>query len=170
VVLDPFFGTGTTGAVAKRMGRNWVGIEREELYAQLAAQRIMEVVPPLVPDEMIPAPLDTPKTRIPFVTLLEHGLISAGEELRLGRTARYAVVQEDGTISAGAYRGSIHRVGAQCLARPSCNGWEHWFYKNKATGEYMALDTLREPLRRAMEAKDAPDEETAVVESVQRAG
>ena len=150
VVLDPFFGTGTTGAVAKRMNRNWIGIEKEETYAKLARRRIMEVMPPLVPDEMMPPPLDTAKSRIPFAMLLEHGLIQAGDVLRLDRTEHEAVVQEDGTISNSRYRGSIHKVGSQCLGKPSCNGWDHWFYRDKLTGEYCALDVLREPIRRAM--------------------
>jgi len=150
VVLDPFFGTGTTGAVAKRMGRNWIGIEREPVYAQLAHDRINAVVPPLVPDEMLPPPLDIRKTRIPFVMLLEHGLLNAGEQLRLGRTQQFAVVQEDGTICCNTHRGSIHKVGSLCLGKPSCNGWEHWFYMHKETGEYVPLDSLREPIRKAM--------------------
>ena len=157
VVLDPFFGTGTTGAVAKRMNRNWIGIEREETYAKLARQRIMEVMPPLVTDEKLPPPLDAAKTRIPFAMLLEHGLIQAGEVLRLGRTEHEAVVQEDGTISNSRYRGSIHKVGSLCLGKPSCNGWDNWFYRDKKTGEYCPLDLLREPIRTAMSRNDAAE-------------
>lgn len=150
VVLDPFFGTGTTGAVAHRMGRNWVGIEREESYTRLATRRIAEVMPPLIPDDMMPPPLDIVKSRIPFVMLLEHGLLQAGDVLRLGRTEHEAIVQEDGTISNSTYRGSIHKVGSLCLGKPSCNGWDHWFYRDKRTGEYCALDVLRDPIRKAM--------------------
>ncbi len=150
VILDPFFGTGTTGAVAKKMGRNWVGIEREEVYAKLAADRITMVVPPLVPDADLPAPLDKPKTKIPFVALLEHGLMQAGDELKLARTNHVAIVQEDGTIVCMNLRGSIHKVGSLCLNKPSCNGWDHWLYQHKQTGEYLPIDNLREPIRKAM--------------------
>jgi len=153
VVLDPFFGTGTTGAVAKRLLRNWIGIEREPTYVELATQRIEQVVPPLIPDAMTPPPLDAPKIKIPFVMLLEHGLLLPGTMLRLGRSDIAAVVQEDGTLVCNDRRGSIHKLAAQCLGKPSCNGWEHWYYRDPLTGDYMVLDTLREPLRRQLESK-----------------
>lgn len=155
VVLDPFFGTGTTGAVAKKLRRRWIGIEREESYVTLARERIAGVAPPLVPDELLPPPLDAPKLKIPFVMLLEQGLLEPGAKLRLGRTEHFATVQEDGTLACNDLRGSIHRLGAQLLGKPSCNGWEHWYYQDPRTGEYLALDTLREPIRRAMEQQSA---------------
>lgn len=150
VVLDPFFGTGTTGAVAKRLRRHWIGIEKEALYVQLACQRIAQVVPPLLPDDMLPPPLDAPKLRIPFAMLIEHGLLPIGAKLRLDRTEHIACVLEDGTLTCNGFRGSIHRVAAQCLGKPSCNGWEHWYYQDARTGEYLVLDTLREPLRKLL--------------------
>jgi len=148
VVLDPFFGTGTTGAVAKRLRRHWIGIERETAYVRLAEQRIAEIVPPLIPEEMLPPPLDTPKVKIPFVLLLENNLILPGASLRLGRSEHIAIVQEDGTLSYQGQRGSIHTIAAKCLGKPSCNGWDHWYYQDPHTGEYLALDTLRELVRR----------------------
>lgn len=151
IVLDPFFGTGTTGAVAARLRRQWIGIEREPSYVDLAESRIAQVVPPLLPDELAPPPLDTPKMRIPFGTLLEHGLLHSGAILRLGRTEFEAQVQEDGTVVCNGLRGSIHRVAAQCLNKPSCNGWEHWHYRHALTGEYLPLDTLREHVRVLLE-------------------
>lgn len=156
VVLDPFFGTGTTGAVAKSLRRRWIGIEKEQLYAELARARIAEVVPPLMPDEMLPPPLDAPKLRVPFVMLLEHGLLPVGAALRLDRTEHIARVQEDGTVACNSFRGSIHRVAAQCLGKPSCNGWEHWYYQDTRTGEYLVLDTLREPLRKLLTESGSP--------------
>ncbi len=153
VVLDPFFGTGTTGAVASRLLRNWIGIERMPDYVDLARQRISQVVPPLLPDAMTPPPLDAPKIKIPFMMLLEHGQLLPGTLLRLGRTETTAIVQEDGTLVCGDRRGSIHKLAAQCLGKPSCNGWEHWFYRDPLTGDYMILDTLREPLRRQLEGR-----------------
>lgn len=151
VVLDPFFGTGTTGAVATRLRRNWIGIERETAYVELAKTRIAHVVPPLLPDELTPPPLDLPKRKIPFGMLLEHGLLKAGATLRLGRSEFEAQVQEDGTLACNGLRGSIHRVAAQCLNKPSCNGWEHWHYRHVLTGEYLPLDTLRERMRVLLE-------------------
>jgi modification methylase len=158
IVLDPFFGTGTTGAVAKRLRRNWIGIEKEIGYVALAEARIAEVVPPLMPEEMLPPPLDAPKIKVPFVTLLEHGLLRAGATLRLGRTEHIAVVQEDGTLVCNGRRGSLHRVAAQCLGKPTCNGWEHWYYQDPRTGEYLVLDTLREPIRKLLEGRYAAAE------------
>ncbi len=152
VVLDPFFGTGTTGAVAKRLRRHWIGIEREADYVALAEARLAQIVPPLLPDEMLPPPLDAPKVRIPFVMLVEYHLLPVGATLRLGRTEHIACVQEDGTIVCNGLRGSIHRVAAQCMGKPSCNGWEHWYYQDMRTGEYLVLDTLRESLRRLLAA------------------
>ena len=151
VVLDPFFGTGTTGAVAERMRRKWVGIERENEYVDLAKRRIARVEMPVVPDEFTPPPLDAPQLRIPFGLLLEHGLLKPGARLQLGHTELEAVVQEDGTVVCGNLRGSIHKVGAQCLGKPSCNGWQHWYYRENLIGEYLPLNTLREVIRRQME-------------------
>jgi modification methylase len=150
VVLDPFFGTGTTGAVARRLRRHWIGIEREAGYVELARRRIAQVAPPLLPDEMLPPPLDAPKLKVPFAMLLEHRLLAAGATLRLDRTEHTATVQEDGTIVCNGLRGSIHKVAAVCLGKPSCNGWEHWYFRCRLTGEYLPLDTLREPMRRIL--------------------
>ena len=151
VILDPFFGTGTTGAVAKRLRRHFVGIEQDDLYVRVARERIEAIVPPLVPDEMLPPPIDNPKTKIPFTLLLEFGLLHPGATLRLGKTEHIACLLEDGTLVCGAHRGSIHKVGALMLGKPSCNGWENWYYQDKATGEMRILDTLREEMRRLME-------------------
>lgn len=151
VVLDPFFGTGTTGAVAARLRRQWIGIERETTYVELARARIARIVPPLLPDELTPPPLDTPKRKIGFGILLEQGLVRPGDTLRLGRTEFEARVQDDATLVCGGERGSIHRVAARCLNKPSCNGWEHWHYRHTLTGEYLPLDTLRERARLLLE-------------------
>jgi len=152
LVLDPFFGTGTTGAVAARLRRRWIGIEQKPSYVRLAKQRIAQVVPPLLPDELTPPPLDAPRIKIPFGMLLECSLLVPGATLRLGRTEFEAQVQDDGTIVCNGIRGSIHRVAAQCLKKPSCNGWEHWHYRHAMTGEYLPLDTLRERVRLTKEA------------------
>ena len=102
---------------------------------------------------MLRHPLDAPKIKIPFVSLLEHGLLSVGAMLRLNRTEHFAYVLEDGTIACNGLRGSIHKVGAQCLNKPSCNGWENWYYQHPSTGEYLVLDTLRSQFRQLRDAQ-----------------
>lgn len=146
VVLDPFFGTGTTGAVCKRFHRHWIGIERETLYVELARQRIGQVTSVL--PEMLPVEAGKRSPpRIPFQALLDCGLLQPGEELSFRRSGIRARVESDGTISWNGQRGSIHRIGALAAGRPACNGWEHWYYRD-AAGEWQPLDRLREELRR----------------------
>ena len=147
VVLDPFFGTGTTGAVAKRLRRRFIGIEKEDVYVHLARTRIAEIAPPLVPDEMLPPPLDAPKKRIAFTLLLEFNLVQPGMILRLGKTQQTAAVMEDGSLVSGELRASIHKLAALCLGKPSANGWDHWQYLDEKTGEYRTLDALRQAMR-----------------------
>lgn len=148
LVLDPFFGSGTTGAVAKKLGRRWLGIERDPQYAALAQARIDAVAPPL-PDAAIYAPTTKPKPpRVPFISLLEAGLLQPGDRLRLGTTDLYAAVTADGALLHGALRGSIHQVGTALLGAP-CNGWAHWRYYDRAATDWLPLDTLRQRLLRA---------------------
>jgi modification methylase len=142
VVLDPFCGTGTTAAVAKRLGRNFITIDREEAYVCIARERIAAVQ--TLPFSKEGAPAEAPKPRVSFLSLVEAGIIRPGEELRLCKTNIAAIVQADGTLVANGYRGSIHKVGAQCLALPSCNGWTHWQYRDPQIGEWRLLDELRQ--------------------------
>jgi DNA modification methylase len=146
VVLDPFFGTGTTGAVAKRLHRHWIGIERDPAYVKVAQERIDSVVAaqdgsPFVSRSKREAP------RVPFGNLLEAGLLQPGDTLYLDKTRGVAQVQADGTLRSGDVSGSIHRVGAQLLGLPALNGWEHWYYKDAETGELRQIDELREKVR-----------------------
>ncbi|MBN2303452.1 MAG: site-specific DNA-methyltransferase [Anaerolineae bacterium] len=151
VVLDPFMGTGTTAAVAKRLRRRWIGIERDETYVTAARQRIAAVDPlPAAHPLLKTASREKPR-RVPFLTLLERGYLHPGQRLRLGRTGqRTAVILEDGRIQSGDVTGSIHRVGAHLKNAPSCNGWMHWYYRDEDTGELMMLDTLREKVRQTL--------------------
>lgn len=147
VVLDPFFGSGTTGAVAKKLGRRWLGIERDAQYAALARARLDAVAPPLPAAELY-APTTRPKPpRVPFIHLLEAGLLQPGDRLRLGTGETYAAVTADGALIHGALRGSIHKVGTALLQAP-CNGWLHWHYRDTASGAWLPLDTLRQRLLR----------------------
>ena len=143
VVLDPFFGTGTTGAVARRLGRRWIGIERDPAYARLAEQRIAAIPPDQVPQELLAAP-QTPR-RVPFGALLEAGLLQAGQELTFGeRGIPVARIMADGRIRCGDLTGSIHQV-ARALADAPANGWTHWYFEE--AGRRHPIDELRQRFR-----------------------
>jgi modification methylase len=149
VVLDPFFGTGTTGAVAKRLGRHYIGIEREDAYIAAAAERIAAVQPAPSDDPVTLglAPTRRAQKRIPFAMLLEHGLLLPGQIVFFdGRRDRPAEVLADGTLRMpDGTRGSIHAAGARMAGQASCNGWEHWFYDDDGT--LRPIDDLRSQLR-----------------------
>jgi hypothetical protein len=142
VILDPFFGTGTTGAVARRLNRRWIGIEREATYIQVAQQRIEQVIPEDTPAPSAPAKKD----RVPFKRLLAEGLISPGQVLVFRRDPELmALVRGDGRLQYRDLNGTIHTV-ARMLAGAPCNGWQHWYFTD-ANGELQPLDSLRQSLR-----------------------
>ncbi|GAB4438151.1 MAG: adenine-specific DNA-methyltransferase CcrM [Chloroflexi bacterium OHK40] len=149
IVLDPFFGTGTTGAVARRLGRHYIGVEREAAYVAAARARIAAI--PAAPADAealgsIPTRRSVP--RLPFAALLERGFLRPGQPLYFrGRRDLVATVLADGTLrAADGTRGSIHRVGAHVGELPACNGWEHWHYEDES-GVLAPIDTLRERAR-----------------------
>ena len=143
-VLDPFFGTGTTGAVARKLDRNFIGIENDRSYVEIAHERIAGISP--VAD---PALLDTPakrsEPRIPFGWLVERGLLSPGEVLTDMRKRHTAKVRADGSIISSEHRGSIHKVGAAVQGAPACNGWQFWCIA--IDGKLVPIDVLRQQLR-----------------------
>ncbi len=150
VILDPFFGTGTTGAVAKRLGRHFIGIERERAYADAAMARISAIVP--LDDEALRVTRGKRALpRVPFGQLLEAGLLVPGIELSDVRQKHTAIVRADGSLKAGAFTGSIHKVGAHVQGASACNGWTFWHYKNPKTGGLRAIDHLRQNLRNQRE-------------------
>ncbi|MFC0220607.1 site-specific DNA-methyltransferase [Pseudochelatococcus lubricantis] len=140
VVLDPFFGTGTTGAVAKKLGRRFVGLERDPAYADAARARIA-AVEPLDPRAVSAAPSRRTEPRIPFLSLVESGLIAAGETLVDAHEKHSATVRADGTLVVGPAVGSIHKVGALVQGHPSCNGWTFWHVLRD--GSLVSIDELR---------------------------
>jgi len=145
VVLDPFFGSGTTGAVAKKLGRHWIGIERDEKYLEVARQRIAAVEP--APGEAITIPNKRHEQRIPFGALLEAGLLQPGETLWFAKDESVAAtVRADGKISSGSLTGSIHSVAKSLLNGAPVNGWEAWFFIQN--GEKKLIDALRDRLRK----------------------
>jgi modification methylase len=148
VVLDPFFGTGTTGAVAKKLHRRWIGIERDPEYVRVAQERIDAIVPPLLEESLYTSASKRSAERIPFGRLVEEGLLSPGDTLYLKKGPMTAQVTADGMLCSGELTGSIHSLGARMLSAPSLNGWEHWYYRDAGTGELLPLDALRAALRR----------------------
>ena len=148
VVLDPFFGTGTTGAVARKLHRNWIGIERDEGYIRVASQRIDSVQPSLFQEDVFVTPSKRNRPRIPFGTLLEQGLLQPGQSLYLGTKGNnIATVLADGSLKWGEFVGSIHQVASHIKNAP-CNGWEHWHYDDPDTGQRRVIDELRERIRK----------------------
>jgi modification methylase len=125
VVLDPFFGTGTTGAVAKRLGRRFIGIERESVYASAARSRIA-LVHPLEDGAVSAAPAKRSEPRLPFLSVVEAGHVRAGEMLVCDKGRHTALVRADGQLKLGPAIGSIHKIGALTQGLPSCNGWTFW--------------------------------------------
>ncbi|HEY3332922.1 MAG TPA: DNA methyltransferase [Capsulimonadaceae bacterium] len=144
LVLDPFCGSGTTAAVAKRLGRHFITVDREESYVGVAEKRVAHIKP-LVTEEIGPL-IDDPKPRVPFAHLVESGKIPVGAVLTFRRTGKEAIVNADGTITWEGNRGSIHKIACLCAGMPSCNGWIHWFFTNPKTGEVLPLDVLRAKL------------------------
>lgn len=148
VVLDPFFGTGTTGAAAKRLGRHFIGIEREETYAKLAEKRIKAVVP-AAPEDLAVMGSRKAEPRVPFGALVEAGLLRPGDRLYCPKGEREARVRADGSLAHGELTGSIHKLGALLDNAPACNGWTFWRYKTDRG--FQLIDDLRTQMRAGMQ-------------------
>ena len=147
LVLDPFCGTGTTGAVAKRLGRRFVGIEREVGYAKAAEKRLAAVAP-LAAASLAPFMTAREAPRVPFAALLERGLVLPGARLCDAKRKVNALVRADGAISLGETVGSIHRIGALAQGLEACNGWAFWHLET-AQG-LISIDALRAEIRAEM--------------------
>jgi modification methylase len=151
-VLDPFLGSGTTAAVAKRLRRHYIGFERETHYAAAAEERLAGIKP--VEDlSLIDLPTKREQPRVPFGSLVERGLLDAGCKLYGPGRRVTATVRADGSLVAsnhlGDHQGSIHKVGAAVQGAPSCNGWQFWSYSDG--GKLVPIDVLRQKLRAEME-------------------
>ncbi|HMK09019.1 MAG TPA: site-specific DNA-methyltransferase, partial [Anaerolineales bacterium] len=152
VVLDPFFGTGTTGAVAKRLGRRWIGIEKERRYIDLARERIRAVARAPREKSLLEAPEPRREPRLPFGRLLELGRLRPGQRLYFrGQRRQSARIRADGRLVWRGHAGSIHQVGARLSGGAPCNGWTSWFYQD-ADGQLRPIDSLRQELRQAQGA------------------
>ncbi len=147
VVLDPFFGTGTTGAVAKKLGRAFIGIEREAAYREVAQKRI-DNTRTYDRSSLEVTQSKRSEPRVPFGQLVERGMLNPGEELRSLNGRHRAKIRADGTLIAHDARGSIHQVGAALEGAPSCNGWTFWSFKRD--GKSLPIDILRQQIRAEM--------------------
>ncbi len=144
IVLDPFAGTGTTAAVARRLSRHYIAIERHPAYVEAALYRVRRVRPVTV-DGASATPTKREAVRVPFGSLVERGIVPAGTVLMDRGRRVAATVAADGTLVCGGLRGSIHKIGAEVQNAPSCNGWTFWHLERD--GELVSLDSLRTALR-----------------------
>ena len=144
VVLDPFFGTGTTGVVAHRLHRRWIGIEREPRYAELARQRILSTPQPAFEPQVFTTPNPRKRRRVPFGWLLEIGLLVPGQTLFFNAQHDVqAMIMADGSLEYNDSRGSIHQI-ARLIRQAPCNGWDLWYFQDGSTGELKPIDLLRQ--------------------------
>jgi site-specific DNA-methyltransferase (adenine-specific) len=144
LVVDPFFGSGTTGAVAKKMGRHFIGIEREESYIKIAQERIASITP--APESALKIPNPRKQERIPFGALLETGLLQPGQTLHFIRNDITATILADGHIQCGKLTGSIHGIAKSLSNGAPANGWECWLFED-SKGSLVIIDQLREEIR-----------------------
>jgi len=149
MILDPFFGSGTSGAVAKSLGRRWLGIERDTNYALAANERIARIVP-FTSGDVIPLKAKREEVRIPFGTLIEQGLLRPGDAIYSPRGEKAARIHADGSICMGEMVGSIHRVGALAQSSPACNGWTYWHFRTE--NGLVPIDVLRHQMRAKLAA------------------
>jgi modification methylase len=147
IVLDPFFGSGTTGAVARRLGRHFVGVEREQVYIDAAQERI-DAVRPMDDADLAMMTGKRAEPRIAFVSLIDSGLIAPGAVLHDAKRRWSARVRADGTLDVGGEAGSIHRMGAMVQGLDACNGWTFWHYER--VGGLTPIDELRRIARLGM--------------------
>jgi modification methylase len=144
VILDPFFGSGTTGAVARRLGRHFIGLEREAKYASIARRRIA-AIEPADRDAIEVTKSKRSEPRIPFGWVVERGLLPPGTVLQGPQKRHRAKVRADGTLVCADATGSIHQIGAHVQGLDACNGWTFWQYEDK--GKLIPIDVLRQRMR-----------------------
>ncbi|MBP5698948.1 MAG: site-specific DNA-methyltransferase, partial [Alphaproteobacteria bacterium] len=148
VVLDPFFGTGTTGAVAKKLGRKFIGIEKDATYIEGAKERI-GAVKVSTDATAFEYSCKRKAPKVPFGAVIERGLIAPGDVLYDEKKKHKAVVRSDGTIKLKNEVGSIHQIGAVAQNSVTCNGWVYWYFMDN-NKKLVCIDTLREQIRAEM--------------------
>ncbi|TVR20184.1 MAG: site-specific DNA-methyltransferase [Anaerolineaceae bacterium] len=146
VVVDPFFGSGTTGAVARKLKRHFIGIERSADYVAIARQRIDAIAPPTIADDLLITPSRRTQPRVKFSALVESGYLAIGQTLYDKKRDHQATIHADSTLRSGDLKGSIHKVAAGLLGQSACNGWDFWHFEDQR-GELVSIDTLRQQYR-----------------------
>lgn len=149
VILDPFFGTGTTGAVAKRLGRNFIGIDREQDYIDAATARI-DAIEKLPAHDLKIVTGKRAQPRVAFSALLDAGLIKTGTSVTDAKRRWKATVQADGSLSHEGVQASIHKMGAQVQGLDACNGWTFWHFECPKAKKLQPIDALRQVVRDEM--------------------
>lgn len=144
VVLDPFFGTGTTGAVAKKMGRNFIGIEKDASYIKGAQQRIDGVEK--YSDCANEYTVKKKQPRVPFGAVIEAGMLAPGDKIYNANGKTSATIRADGSVKSDVAQGSIHQVGAAAQNCTACNGWDYWYYKDDHN-KLISINELRRQIR-----------------------
>ena len=139
IVLDPFSGSGTTAAVAKRLSRKYIAFDKEEFYVQIANERLAKTEP--IEEPLLEYKIETKKPKVPFGNLVEKGYVTIGEYLYSKDGKTYAQVQADSTLSKEDITGSIHKVSAAILKKASNNGWSYWYVKRD--DQLVSIDELR---------------------------
>jgi DNA modification methylase len=140
VVLDPFSGSGTTAAVAKKLGRNFIAFEREPFYIYVANNRLKEIVP--LKDNLLEYKVEIKKPKVPFINLIDKGFVHVGDFLFSKDEKHKAIIQADSSIEINGFVGSIHKVSAQLLGKESNNGWTFWYVKHNS--KLVSIDDFRE--------------------------
>ena len=152
VILDPFFGTGTTGAVAKKLGRRFIGIEKDKNYVAGARRRLAEIQ--LSPESAaLEYTCKRKLPRVPFGAVIERGLISPGDVLYDEKKKHKAIVRSDGTVKFRGESGSIHQMGAAAQDSSTCNGWAYWHYEDKKRHRLICIDEFRQIIRAEMDGE-----------------
>lgn len=147
IALDPFSGTGTTAAVAKRYHMHWIGIEREEQYVNASRKRLENTQPISQKDKLFKLFAKPKPPKVAFKKLIEHGYLHTGQSLFLHKTNYVAEILPDSDLRVDEHIGSIHMLGKELLQSPSCNGWKAWQYEAE-DGAHQMIDVLRQQYRR----------------------
>jgi site-specific DNA-methyltransferase (adenine-specific) len=149
VILDPFFGSGTTGAVAKKLHRHWIGIEQNPNYVRAARSRIEDIAVQPYDESLYKVENRRKRPRVPFGMLLEMDLLEVGQPVYFGEQSTVsAVILANGKLKHDGKTGSIHQL-ARDLNNAPCNGWTHWYFEN-GQGKRQVIDVLRDQVREQM--------------------
>jgi len=140
IVLDPFSGSGTTAAVAKRLGRNFIAFEREKKYVDVANERLKKVTE--TDSNLLTYKVEVKKPKVPFVNLIDKKYVSVGQELYSKDKKFKAIVNADSTLECNGFVGSIHKVSANLLNKETNNGWSFWYVDNNK--KLTSIDELRD--------------------------